>query len=44
MLALAQINAFHNSHYKTWIKHSTVHLKQVEDDNSLLRQIQVFVL
>ncbi len=39
MLMLVQVNAFHNSHYQTVIKRSTVHPKQVEYDNSLLRQI-----
>ncbi len=43
MLMLAQVNAFQNSHNQTWIKHSTAHWKQVEYDDSLLRQIQVFI-
>ncbi len=43
MLVLAQVNAFRSSHYQTLIKHSTVHRKQVEYDDSLLWQIQVFV-
>ncbi len=43
MLMLAQVNTFLNSHYQTLIKYSTVHPKQVKYDDSLRRQIQVFV-
>ncbi len=38
-LMLVQVNAIHSSHYQTPIKRSTVHPKQVEYDNSLLRWI-----
>ncbi len=41
MLMLVQ---FHSSHDQTLIKHSTVHPKQVEYEDSLLRHIQVLVL
>ncbi len=38
----ANANANASSHYQTPIKLSTVHQKQVEYDDSLLRQIWVF--
>ncbi len=41
MLMLVQVNAFHNSHDQTQIKHSAVHQKQVEYGDSLLRRIRV---
>ncbi len=43
MLMLAQVNVFSDSHYQTLIKHSTVHPKQVEYDDNLLRRIWVCV-
>ncbi len=33
----------HDDHYQTWIKQSKVHPKQVEYDDSLVKQSQVFV-
>ncbi len=38
MLMLAQVNAFCSSHDQSLIEQSTVHPKQVEYDDSLLRQ------
>ncbi len=43
MLILAHFNGFRNSHYESLIKHSTVHQKQVEYDDRLLRRIRMFV-
>ncbi len=43
MLMLAQVNAFHSSHYQTLNKLSTVHRKQVEYDDSLLKWIEALV-
>ncbi len=43
MLMLGQVNALHSSHYQTLIKLFTVHRKLVEYDDSLLRQILVFL-
>ncbi len=43
LLMLVQVNAFRRSHYQTLIKHSTVHPKRVEYDDSLWRQIRVFI-
>ncbi len=40
MLTLAQVHAFHSSRCQTLIKHSTVHRKQVEYDDSLLRNLK----
>ncbi len=42
MLMLAQVNVFQNSQCQTPLRHFTVHPKQVEYDDSLLRWIQVF--
>ncbi len=39
MLMLAQVNAFHSRHHQTLIKHSTVHRRQVEYEDSPLRWI-----
>ncbi len=41
--ALVQVKGPSSSHYRTVIKHPTVHPKQVEHDDSLLKQICVFV-
>ncbi len=41
MLILAKVNASRNSHHQTPIKHSTAYPKQVEYDDSVLKQIQV---
>ncbi len=43
MLMLAQVNGFLNSHCQTLLKHSTVHPKQVEYDDSLWRWFQMIV-
>ncbi len=43
MLMLAQVNALRSSNYQTPIKPSTVHPEQVQHDDSLWRQIRVFV-
>ncbi len=43
MLMLAQINCIRSVLYQPLLKHSTVHPKQVEYDDNVLRQIGVFV-
>ncbi len=43
MLMLKQVNGSSSILYHTAIKHSTVHTMQVEYDDSLVRQICVFV-
>ncbi len=41
MLMLAEVNAFRSKHHQTLMKLSTLHRKQVEYDDSLLRWIWV---
>ncbi len=43
MLMLAQVKEPNSSRYQTPIKQSTVHPKQVDCDDSLLRWTQVFL-